>query len=226
MKTKLKIAFTVFSALFFQSGALASESKSSMPPATSEVAGSSTTSSTKSVSATVPLPSSEPVLRERIVGEPSASQPQDNSVESFFQLRNSNIITGVSPPSTKPASSATGDKDESSFLHHAGRFVWHVLDNAGVPMFFHESNDIDHPRIGKTYVVPPPKLPRESAIVKEMNNPTAATTSVSKTPAQPTSESAQSAPQKIPASELEGTIYEAPAPNDVHAPAKSATPTY
>jgi hypothetical protein len=98
---------------------------------------------------------------------------------------------------------------ESSVPHDLYRFVWHVLDDAGVPMFFGLGPYID-PTIGQTYIIAAPKLPRAHAVDKQLEKSII-------TPAAPasTSTTTEPAPEKIPESELEGVPLPEPR-EDVH----------
>lgn len=147
------------------------------------------------------------VLKQTIQKDSSA---QEGSVESFFQInpqtRNSRQNLLMQPAVVPPK-----NKANRSVPHYAYRFVWHVLDNLGVPMFFGHDSPID-PSITGTYVIQSPKLPRERAVAKELEK------SISQS-RQPVTEPTTSQPvpaQKIPESELEGVKL--PTPRDANAP--------
>jgi hypothetical protein len=90
----------------------------------------------------------------------------------------------------------------------AGRLLWHVLDNAGVPMLFGKTTYYIDPEIAGKYSIPSPKLPREGILAKELDETTIQTAS---NPAAPANNASQPM-QKIPTSELEGIAL--PAPRD------------
>jgi hypothetical protein len=73
------------------------------------------------------------------------------------------------------------------------------------------------PSIQTTYSIPCPKLPSQSKVLKIVNETAAA---LSTAPLQTASKNAQPTQQKIPESELEGTIYETRASKDMQAPAQ------
>jgi hypothetical protein len=94
--------------------------------------------------------------------------PPISTVDTFFQC----------PPA------APSEGQRQSKARGPGRFVWHVLDNLGVPMFYSKDADLD-PTINRAFAMPLPP------VLEKTNGPVT--------------------PQKIPASELEGTE---PSPND------------
>lgn len=212
MRVQITISL-VFSAFIAAFPSHAAEAANVLPYLASADAQASAPSAPAPAVST-PAPSAPPtadaqptVLRGTLVKEP-ASGPQDNSVESFFQINPNTRNSSQNPlmqPAVVPSSSADKDK---TFAHGMYRFFWHVLDNAGVPMFFGHDPYID-PTISGTYVIPSPKLPREKIIVKEME-----TTGTTATPSTPTSPPgiAQPEPQKIPETELEGVPL--PTPRD------------
>jgi len=57
--------------------------------------------------------------------QPAPTAPENNSIESFFQLN----------PAPPP-------KKKSSALKTPGKFLWHILDNIGVPMFVGKDDDL------------------------------------------------------------------------------------
>jgi hypothetical protein len=162
-----------------------------------------------SASAPLPVPpaSPSPLLREDVAKE-SVPPAQDNSVESFFQIGARRSAQGVlMQPATVTSSAASERKSRSHGLY---RCIWHILDNAGVPMFVGHESYID-PSISGRYLIPSPKLLRDSALAKELEK---ATTGATQPPPSPAPTASQPMPQKIPASELEGVVL--PAPRDVH----------
>lgn len=129
-------------------GILQSFPGSSLPLATQKSAGASV----ESVGTQQPLPSTT----------------EKNTVESFFQCNSLNI----------PVKTKTSIKKKTSLLGGAGKVLWHVLDNLGVPMFVGKDSDLD-PSLRQAYVMPSPVVSRQTI--------------------------APVIPQKIPESELEGT---------------------
>lgn len=137
-------------------------------------------------------------------GSASVTAPQGTgSIDSFFQLDSANVERSNSFRSadTNFASQSNSLRQSSSAESRksAGvaplRFLWHVMDNAGVPMFFgNKDNDLD-PSLRQGY---------ESSIISQSkalksNEASAGATvgSASRAPSH--------GPQKIPESELEGT---------------------
>ena len=152
-----------------------------------------------------PAPST-PVLRETIVKD-SGTSSQENSVASFFQIdpdqRNNpkNLLM-------QPATVASAPKQSKRRSNGFYRCMWHILDNAGVPMFFGQDTAYVDPSISGTYVIPSPKLPREKGLEKQMES---SLTVVGKPlPSTPASSASQDATQKIPQTELEGVPLPTP----------------
>jgi len=127
----------------------------------------------------------------------------ENSVESFFQIHNPKSKSSAnyalaSPAAAPPVTSDRTDGNKSkSTLGGVGRFFWHVLDNAGVPMVFAKHNDLD-PDIdtsnnGSSPIVVSTKLRLLDKLSDSQSMP--------ENPLQ-TSNGAN--PHKIPQSELEG----------------------
>lgn len=142
----------------------------------------------------------------------SSTPTAGNSVETFFQVspevRNSSENTKM-----LPGVSSRSDRKTKSIGPAVYRCVWHVLDDAGVPMFFGHDPYID-PSIKGTYLIPSPKLPRERGLDKEFEQ---GVSGVDTTPASPAASTPASepVPQKIPQSELEGVPLPTPR-DDVH----------
>jgi len=137
------------------------------------------------------------------------------SVDSYFMTGPNRNGRG---PQMQPQMVVYGPNPNEGQKKHG--FVWHFLDNIGVPMFGNNDLEID-PSIKTVYVIPPPKLPSEKQMIKSRNQSAAsgnATTTTVK--AQEASQNAQPTQQKIPESELEGTIYESPASKEMPAPAQ------
>ena len=88
--------------------------------------------------------------------------PPISTVDTFFQC----------PPAALPQAQS------KSKTRGPGRFLWHVLDNLGVPMFYSTDEDLD-PTINRAFAMPAPPVPGKTG--------------------------GQVTPQKIPDSELEGT---------------------
>ncbi len=120
------------------------------------------------------------------------------SVESFFQINQPPIPQNSSGKYATQRSSMRQTNSQTAKESAAGapfRLLWHVMDNAGVPMFFgKDSNDLD-PGLRQGYT---------SAITEKAK---ASTPAMSGAPAGDNSaSSAQTiSPHKIPENELEGT---------------------
>ena len=118
------------------------------------------------------------------------------SIESYFQLSGSRSSV---PPEVR---SRPDDATKKKFS--PGKALWHILDNAGVPMFGGNTDaDID-PRITRSYIDPP--LPNLNSKVGKASDDTIDTSklhtiSSDKDPGY----AIQGTPHKIPEGQLEGT---------------------
>jgi hypothetical protein len=157
-----------------------------------------------------PLPNSSPArpssssssagVQDSILNGAWPGQPQNNSVESFFQLKaKPSLSPSPLPPSEAAlqAKSAATSKNESS-LGGIGRLIWHTLDNVGIPMFVGKDNDLD-PSLRNDYV--PLSNSNKDHSSKNSSNRTVST---SGTFERIIPHNSESPPQKIPQSELEG----------------------
>jgi hypothetical protein len=90
-------------------------------------------------------------------------------------------------------------------MSSAGRAIYHILDNVGIPLPYKNTADLD-----PSIAVPPPELSVEVKRLERVNPPSdqSSTENVPQFP-----QSFQPTAQKIPASELEGV--ELPTPRDV-----------
>jgi hypothetical protein len=181
----LILVITIFNTASVFAGTGQIFSPSGLPQSSTQTYSPPTPSNTPTVTfPTPPLPLGEGVLQgfpgasvplnTTSQGLPAATQggttepqptltPATNSVESFFKC----------PPTT-----AQKAHEKESPVKSAGKFVWHVLDNLGVPLPVNKDSDLD-PSLRQPYVMPLPKTSSQIIIP-------------------PT-------PQKIPESELEGT---------------------
>jgi hypothetical protein len=153
-----------------------------------------------------------PVLRPAIVQDSSHQPAGDGKVESFFQL------SKVQNPSSQTANSSQKlsqvQSHTLSLLKALYKGLWRTLDNAGVPMLIGKDGDLS-PQLSKGLLV----MPRTDPTTASSQQVTKGSEmSIQKTP-EGTEQAAKGAPQRIPQSELEGTIYESPATHDVHKPA-------
>lgn len=140
-------------------------------------------------------------LRAPIVsptGPPSYSTPAraiDSRIDSFFQISKS-----AAPPPVPASGEKSRKKSKKS---ESKSFLWHVMDNAGIPMFFGEAGPELDPRLKRNYV--DPRLPvveakgnaRKSDFTQETN-------SVNSTQGE-TSCDSQQILHKIPEGQLDGT---------------------
>ncbi len=135
-------------------------------------------------------------------GSAAINSGQQGSVESFFQVRSSNVYRQSADfRDDKTTASLTSElrtepqRRSKSAVGAPGRFLWHALDNMGVPMFFGKHDDDLDPTLRDGYT-----SPSSTATIKNMNvdsHDRGATDS---------SANAQSTnSHKIPESELEGT---------------------
>ncbi|GEM_PF-3004594 len=136
---------------------------------------------------------------------PGAQSPaaQDASVESFFQIDPQQRNSAQSLLRQPATASTPGTARSRSVAHRLYRCIWHILDNAGVPMFLGGDPYID-PGISGRPVLAPPALPAERAAGGQAGG------AVAEPAAQPGPAAAGPAPQKIPESELEGVPLPAP----------------
>lgn len=121
----------------------------------------------------------------------SKSEQSDNSVESFFQVGSKTSNNTKKSPryvSLKFAAKTTGD------------VLFHILDFAGVPMFFRGGTDLD-PSLSKSAVTLPPNMSRRAIDAASPGTEQAQSGT-------PTGTAEDGRSHKIPQSELEGTIYE------------------
>lgn len=137
----------------------------------------------------------------------SASKTEDHnagSVESFFQISGTPSRAGASPVFPDASMSRTGRSNEGASPPQPSaksaaaapfRFLWHVMDNAGVPMFFGKSDENIDPSLRQGYA---------SAISAptSLRRPVDSNSGVSESGAANTP---SVTPHKIPESELEGT---------------------
>ncbi len=132
---------------------------------------------------------------------------ENNSVESFFQLNRLNTQPMHEPVSLKTVlpqiKESHTSNERTSWLGKTGRVVWHVLDNAGVPMLFGRNDaDLD-PSIARTFETSPKITTETKAVKLDVDNDRH--TELVPKPSEP-----QAIHGKIPESELEGTTYDFP----------------
>ncbi|HEY9682402.1 MAG TPA: hypothetical protein V6C86_12550 [Oculatellaceae cyanobacterium] len=160
------------------------------------------TPANSSISLPLPEPGSlnEPLLRERIDQNANTSE-QGGSLESYFDMRSNSLKPHENSLSTfaARAASAQGEKKPS-----AGRFLWHVFDNLGVPMKTDREPFID-PSLVDASPVSVPALPKEKELMSQMRT---AAGQRAQEPAQTKAITGQPF-QKIPESELEGVTLPA-----------------
>ena len=138
-----------------------------------------------------------------IIGAPRVSPGQDNSVESFFQCP---PVQDLPVKSDKWA--APENREKRPFKTTAGRAIWHIMDNVGVPMFAGNHDEALDPNIRRGYVNPPlPEIDKPKT-AKKRHEIVIETPSVQSTRPQTQSDSSQASAvaiqRKIPDSELEG----------------------
>jgi hypothetical protein len=140
--------------------------------------------------------------------EKTGTKPEStgSSVQDFFQ-------TGSLQRDNKDVSS---DKKGERLVLRFYNCLWHVLDNAGVPMFTGRSSDIDPSNRATTAIASPKLNGHGSPVNKEDSKGDTATNQV---PAPQAAQHSDAPPPKIPESELEGTIYDLPSKQDVQNPA-------
>jgi len=139
--------------------------------------------------------SSVPALRGTLAKEASPAVPA-GSVESFFQVSPARKTSATQPTKIQAAAAPTSTAAKTPVLKEASRALWHIMDNAGVPMFLGKSNDLD-PSIDTSHSMPPSMVPNLKRVDKPVDNP-------KQTVVEDTSQIDNSAIHKIPQSELEG----------------------
>jgi hypothetical protein len=127
-----------------------------------------------------------PALRE-MIQQNSSSTAQEGNIESFFQVQKKD-----SPPAVMADQRQQQKRPKTA----AGRALWHILDNAGIPMFMGNKDEDLDPRLTRNYTNPA-QLSTENKNAKKQSGSNSAkqtateTVSVTKC-------------HKIPDSELEG----------------------
>jgi hypothetical protein len=142
-------------------------------------------------------------------GQPSATV---SSVDSFFQLapvkRRSPQDVRADAGALSGAGQSSGANEKKPVLKEVGRALWHVLDNAGVPMVLGKQNDLD-PSIDTSHWMPPAMVPNLKRVDRPAENP-------KQTVIEGTAQIENGAVHKIPQSELEGielpTLHDAQSP--------------
>ncbi len=138
---------------------------------------------------------------------PIPQQQPNGNLESFFDIQ--------PEPQATAKKQRPESKAERSLSHRLYRLTWHVLDNIGIPMFFgFNDSDLDpslaegrglptDASVGKTNITDKTAKDKKDAQKGMVDGSTTGSTS----------EALPSLPKKIPASELEGTMFESgPAP--------------
>ncbi len=122
----------------------------------------------------------------------SAKQDQNNSVESFFQIENK----------TPDGSSVSKDKCETKKKKSTDKLLFKVLDNIGIPMPLKTIEGLDPGIVSKVSGTNEKLAPKQPDIkleriqVPDQNN---------------SADNSGECPNKIPKSELEGTMYDSAA---------------
>jgi hypothetical protein len=138
--------------------------------------------------------STDPALRGAI-GKVGSSPDPAATVESFFQVGPVNN-SRARQVARVPAALPPGPADKKPVLKEVGHALWHVMDNAGVPMFLGKSNDLD-PSIDTSHGMPPSMVPTLKRTDKAVEN-------AKQTVVEGPSQIDTGAIHKIPQSELEG----------------------
>ncbi len=163
-------------------------------------------------------PSSDPQLRGLSGSDSVNSSQNSGSVESFFQISNT--------LKTPAAEYTSNDKTASHLLSEfnspepkraaAGapfRFLWHVMDNAGVPMFFGKNDDDLDPSLRHGYSETNYSKPNYAGTISPGQSRSSATDykpantieGTTRATARSATGAPSQTPHKIPESELEGT---------------------
>jgi len=141
----------------------------------------------------------ENIVKSAVTAPTASAAPPDNSVEAFFQVGASR--NGAQSLSMQAATVTSAADNKSKSRSGFSRCMWHILDNAGIPLPDRHDTDYIDPNIKSTYLIPSPTLASEGAVAKELEQTTAA---ASKPGPQSTATNSAAALQKIPVSELEG----------------------
>jgi hypothetical protein len=198
------------------SGAAASstaEAASSTGTATSSTGTAPSSTGAASISTGAASSSAEPQLRG-LSGSASVSANQGTgSVESFFQIDNN----GRTPASQYTSNNKTASRLLSEFnspeprKSAAGapfRFLWHVMDNAGVPMFVGKNDDDLDPSLRQGYQgqnFSGQSYSGQSHSTAADYKPTSTVEGTNGVPRRSAVSAPSPGPHKIPESELEGT---------------------
>ncbi len=158
-------------------------------------------------------PVGKPLLRENVVHNNANADNQDVPVESFFDCE------PIAPQGVRTSFTGNPNSNRKKSGWHAEKFLWHVLDNAGVPMFLgNRQAELDPSISARAYINPPEREPthtlgerirRKSTTTVVQTKPENASKdpALVATPADP-----KSILHRIPQSELEGIPDEAPPP--------------
>jgi hypothetical protein len=153
-----------------------------------------------------------PALRESIVREasPPLSDNQENGVDSFFQCGPIKPLkVGGDSKTSMPQAASSPAKQPRSLPVTAGRVVWHILDNIGVPMLIGKDNDLD-PSIDRQSSMPPMPVSTKVTALKKSDLENISANQATRQSVDQSSVQANT--HRIPESELEGV--ELPAPKD------------
>jgi hypothetical protein len=136
-------------------------------------------------------------------GSAAINAGQQGSVESFFQVRAANVYRqsadfndDKTTASLTSEFSAAPQRRSKSVVGAPGRFLWHALDNMGVPMLFGKHDDDLDPTLRNGYTSPSGIDRRKTMTIDNLDPGATGSSAVN----------AQSSNlHKIPESELEGT---------------------
>jgi hypothetical protein len=145
----------------------------------------------------------QPVLREQIDQNGSAAAAvQGSSVESYFDMRATTMKPREYPLSAAAARNASAQNEKKA---SAGRLLWHVFDNLGVPVKTDREPFVDPSLVDSPTGVVAPVVPKEKELLSQRRS---AAAQGSPDPAQTKAITGQPF-QKIPESELEGVTLPA-----------------
>ena len=144
------------------------------------------------------------VLRE------SSAAPEDKGVAAFFQVGLSQKNSSSSLKMQAATAKSSAGNLSNRRAHVLSKYLWHILDGAGIPMFLGQDRSYLDPAIEETYLIPSPMLPPERAVTRNLEQNA---TGPSQLPAELPKSANSDSPallQKIPVSELEGVPLPAP----------------
>lgn len=193
------------------SGSSPASSVTPPPPPSASTSANPSASPSGSPSGSAPAASSEILLADPqlrgLSGSASVNSSQGSgSVESFFQINNNKTPAAEYTSNNKTAarllSEFNSPEPKKSAAGAPFRFLWHVMDNAGVPMFFGKNDDDLDPSLRQGHAEQSNSGHEHSTAA---NSRPASTVEGTTRATERGAVAPSPGPHKIPESELEGT---------------------